>query len=217
MNKLKTIDVNGIKTKIRLNNSKNNSPTGNKAIFNNKLFDILNKCNTLENIVVESKNLQDKILELKIKLKSLSKGSRAYHKVSLNLKRFTKIQKSIGNITQALLASVIEDETLDKKSYRYKARFIITIDNIAYIKGYELLQKFGFYNRQHNPLGVVRDHRFSIKSGIDLNIPPEYLGHINNCEFLSNKDNIIKSSNNSITLQEFCNITGYVPITPLRY
>jgi len=212
MSKLKTIDVNGTKTKILLNNSKDNGPTGNKAIFNNKLFGILNKCNTLENIIVESKKLQKEINELRKTLKSLQKESRAHYKASLNLKRFTKIQKSIGNIAQALLASVIEDETLDKKSYRYKARFIITIDNISYIKGYELLQKVGFYSRQYNPLGVVRDHRFSIKAGIDLNIPPEYLGNINNCEFLYSKDNLVKSSNNSISFQEFCSITGYIPI-----
>ena len=85
------------------------------------------------------------------------------------------------------------------------------MDNIEYVKGYDLLQRIGFYNKNTNPNGVVRDHRFSIKSGIIANIPPEFLGNINNCEFLPHKNNLIKSDKNSISLEEFCRITKYIP------
>lgn len=210
--KLKSIEVNGTQILIRLNTSKDSSPTSNKVIFNNKVLTILNKCTSVTAILTESKALQEEVSNIQAELSCLcpTKNNRAYKKCKLKLKRAVKAQKSLGNAAQAILASAQEDASLNKQSYRYKARFVINGENISYIKGYELLQKVGFYNRINNPLGVVRDHRFSIKSGMDLNIPPEYLGNISNCEFLLFKDNLVKSSSNSISLEEFCELSGYL-------
>ena len=103
-------------------------------------------------------------------------------------------------------ASIIEQKKLInpnfEKSYRYRARFKIKPKDLPNIKGYKLLQKLGYYNKDTNPKGVVMDHRYSIKDGIDNKINPEILGKLYNCEFLTHKENIRKSSNSSITLEE---------------
>ena len=85
--------------------------------------------------------------------------------------------------------------------YRYDARF--TIGTSLYkIKGYDKLIKYGFYNKETNPNGVVKDHRLSIKYGFTNKIDPLIIGHLANCEFLFYKDNIKKSAYCSISLDK---------------
>lgn len=103
-------------------------------------------------------------------------------------------------IQEALLSSNKNKNT--DHNYRYKARFKNLTSNLHKVKGYSLLCKYGFYNRVNNPDGCVLDHRVSIKFGKDNNISPEVLGHLANCEFLLYKDNIKKSSNCSISLEQ---------------
>jgi hypothetical protein len=64
-----------------------------------------------------------------------------------------------------------------------------------------LLEK-GKYNKDSNPNGVVKDHMISIKYGEDNSVDPQIIGHIMNCEFLSNIDNLKKSSDCSLSLME---------------
>lgn len=156
-----------------------------------------------------SEYLEAKILELK----NRNLSNRQYR---INISIYEKVQSELHKILPVLVEQLYVYSKIDKSSYRYKARFTITLDNISEIKGYNLLQKYGYYNKNTNPTGVVKDHRFSIKSGIDAKIPPKYLGNINNCEFLLYKDNILKSSKNSISFNEFCSLTGYNPASGVR-
>lgn len=113
----------------------------------------------------------------------------------------------LDNLAQVLVQQALEQSKANKQDskakYRYRARFIFSNPkDLLRVKGYSLLVKFGFYNKKTNPNGVVKDHRLSIKYGIDHKIDPAILGHLANCEFLLYKDNIQKSSNSSITYHE---------------
>lgn len=168
--------------------------------FRSKYTRLKRKCKDVESIYKVSLEIENSIN----KLQSIELSKTKYN---IELFGWQKTQKTLLNNVDAILENI--KRPLDKSTYRYKASFNITLDNIEHIKGYSLLQKLGFYNRQTNPNGVVKDHRFSIKSGILLNIPPKYLGHIDNCEFLTYEDNLVKSSNNSISLDDFCHLTNY--------
>ncbi len=86
--------------------------------------------------------------------------------------------------------------------YRYLAGFEFTNNDLRKVRGYNLLCSRGFYNRETNILGVVKDHRISIKYGFENNIDPKVIGHPANCEFLYFKQNAAKSADCSITLEQ---------------
>jgi hypothetical protein len=101
-------------------------------------------------------------------------------------------------------------EKCDIVRYRYLASFRINALNIRKVKGFHLLESLGWYDRDFNPGGVVKDHRVSIKYGFDNNVDPELIGHLANCEFLPVKANLAKSSSCSLTLKELRNeINGW--------
>lgn len=89
-----------------------------------------------------------------------------------------------------------------KDKYRYNCRFRLGFEDLSKIKGYDLLCKRGFYNNKNNILGVVKDHRVSIKFGFENNIAPDILGHPANCEFMCYSQNASKSADSSISLEE---------------
>ena len=156
---------------------------------------------TIEGVKRTSNRVENSINKL-YRLKATGGISNTKFKLALCV--WQRTQKELYNYRLVLLNKAQEAELEeDKASYRYRARFKITVDNIETIKGYNLLCSLGFYSKINNPNGVVKDHRFSIKSGMLLGIPAEQLGNINNCEFLSYQNNLKKSSNNSITLEEF--------------
>ena len=158
-------------------------------------------CSTIEGVKRTSNRVENSINKL-YRLKATGGISNTKFKLALCV--WQRTQKELYNYRLVLLNKAQEAELEeDKASYRYRARFKITVDNIETIKGYNLLCSLGFYSKINNPNGVVKDHRFSIKSGMLLGIPAEQLGNINNCEFLSYQNNLKKSSNNSITLEEF--------------
>jgi hypothetical protein len=72
--------------------------------------------------------------------------------------------------------------------------------------GSNLVKERGFYNK-NNKKGLVRDHRYSRRSGFENMIFPEIIRHPYNCELISHSDNIRKQQNktidsNSITLED---------------
>ena len=118
------------------------------------------------------------------------------------------VLKQITSIRDELIAIMEEEQLLflnrsisSIEKYRYNARFNINVNNIHLVKGYDLLLKFGKYDPKFNPLGVVKDHRVSIKYGFDNNIDPKIIGHIKNCEFIQNHINLSKSFKSSISLK----------------
>jgi hypothetical protein len=179
-----------------------------RGIYKSNLEKLKSNCATVEGLIRTSRRIDNTLIKLE-SMKGTSDTSN--RKIKRHIIIWKQIQKDLFNLLEILLDKIDREEKLDKSTYRYKASFNITIDNISSIKGYSLLQRLGFYNRNTNPDGVVKDHRFSIKSGQLLNIPPEYLGDINNCEFLTYSDNIKKSSNNSVSFDEFCKLTSYCP------
>jgi hypothetical protein len=62
----------------------------------------------------------------------------------------------------------------------------------------EKVNKIGFYNGKTNKKGLVRDHRFSRKSGFEMLVFPEIIRHPINCEFISHGENIRKSQSKEI-------------------
>lgn len=170
--------------------------------------ELLESCKSLYDISQLRSSL---ILDKQAVLDDYTNGKISFNQFN---KRTNKIDFTISYFSSNLMSVFIEqaieelEESQNNKclpSYRYLARFIITPQNVSLIKGYELLQKNGYYNKD-NPNGVVKDHRFSIYDGQSLGINPRLLGNIYNCEFLSFKDNLRKGRNSSISLEEFNNL-----------
>jgi len=70
----------------------------------------------------------------------------------------------------------------------------------------KLLNEFGVFNIKNNRNGVVRDHKFSIKSGFDCKVFPELLRHPVNCQVMTHSKNSKKSCfNDSLSLEELFN------------
>lgn len=137
-------------------------------------------------------------------LLSISANSRDKGK----LKQLFFLQKRINLYKDFFISDALEEQNTksskdDSSRYRYKARFRFnSVLDFKKVKGYNLLQKYGFYNKISNPNGVVKDHRFSIAEGIRQNKDPYILGNLHNCEFLLYKDNILKRDRCSITYEE---------------
>jgi hypothetical protein len=125
------------------------------------------------------------------------------------IKILLRAKKKIKYLEDVLIQLALEEQKLfvsrNESSiayYRYQCRFKIDIENISLIKGFEKLEKYGIYNKDLNPNGVVKDHRVSVKFGFDNNICPSIIGNITNCEFLEYRDNCRKSDNCSVSLKE---------------
>lgn len=89
-------------------------------------------------------------------------------------------------------------EDLDPyKFYREISNWKCNVLNFEII-GKNKIKEFGFYNGKTNKNGLVRDHRFSRKSGFNLGVFPEILRHPVNCELIFHGDNIRKKQSKSI-------------------
>ena len=70
---------------------------------------------------------------------------------------------------------------------------------------FSLIEKNGWYkakNHGDNLNGVSRDHMYSIMEGFRNNIDPDIISHPANCKLLLHNDNVSKSDNCSITIDE---------------
>lgn len=134
------------------------------------------------------------------------------HRNRFLLKVWHKSYARIRKICQFLVDEAIETQVLlnqeGPESYRYKARFKINSENISTIKGYDLFLKLGRYHPTDNPNGVVKDHMVSVDFGRRNNIPPEVIGNLMNCEFLSFRDNLKKSNDCSMTIEKLLKRIG---------
>lgn len=80
----------------------------------------------------------------------------------------------------------LEDQE-DAEIYYKQANWIVRMFDIVESNG--LLKKYGVYNTTTNKIGVVRDHKFSRKSGFILKVFPEILRHPANCQIITNAEN----------------------------
>lgn len=151
---------------------------------------------------------EERLIRLKIRCKQ---RKRKYGGTALQ-KRIWKL-RSYKNLLEKFCMFFVEELQEQQRlyilcgsseiaKYRYKASFQISLKDLFRIKGYDLLFKYGWYNKEINPTGVVKDHRVSVKYGFDNRISPDIIGHSVNCEFLLNIDNLIKSSKCSISLEQ---------------
>lgn len=93
-----------------------------------------------------------------------------------------------------------EFERVGITRYRYLAGFQFNALELRHIKGFDKLVSLGWYNKDTNLRGVVKDHRLSVKFGFDNKLDPVMLGHPANCEFLTVKENARKSSECSLSV-----------------
>jgi hypothetical protein len=92
----------------------------------------------------------------------------------------------------------IKKEDLDDYKHYYRlAEWDKTILSHSPL-GMQLLNDTGMYNSFGNTKGVVRDHRYSRKSGFLNNVYPEILKHPCNCELILHVDNIRKHHSNKV-------------------
>lgn len=163
----------------------------------------LSRCNSLQDILGFLQRTKNRRAEI-LACKKTSENKNYFNK---ELTRLTALNHFTHQVKFLFIdKALLEQQKLINpkfgQSYRYRARFNISVPDLPNIKGYKLLQELGYYNKNNNPNGVVMDHRYSIADGIFNNVDPKILGHISNCEFLGYYDNLVKSSNSSITLDQ---------------
>jgi hypothetical protein len=127
-----------------------------------------------------------------------SKNKMAWAK-GLTKETDTRIAKSA--INQTGKRRITDQEKLNKIIYREQCQFNLA-NIIDKIDGFELLKKFGMYNRHNNKEGVVRDHIVSVQYGYKNNIDPKIISHPANCRFIQHIDNAKKTFKCDISVEE---------------
>ena len=89
-----------------------------------------------------------------------------------------------------------------KEQYKKDCNFKFDPYSYPNIPGYNLLLEKGIYHPSKNLNGVCRDHILSKEYGWRSNIEPNIVSHPANCQFISNKDNIKKSSSSMLSEME---------------
>ena len=95
-----------------------------------------------------------------------------------------------------------KEPTEDWLSYKASCRFYTPYDTLEKIEGFELIEKYGWYNPVSNPRGVSRDHMISVKEGWIKNLSHKHISHPANCKIIPMDENRSKSSKSSITYEE---------------
>ena len=75
-----------------------------------------------------------------------------------------------------------------------------------------IFKKRGFFNKNSNTKGVVRDHKYSRYSGFQNDVPAIILRHPCNCQIILHSENVSKAhkgnrytDNDSISLKQLIN------------
>jgi hypothetical protein len=82
-----------------------------------------------------------------------------------------------------------------KNISNWKVRMFDLIDDEKQI---QLLNEHGVFNSWKNKKGIVRDHKYSRRSGFNNGVFPEILRHPCNCQLLTHADNTKKKSSRYI-------------------
>lgn len=86
--------------------------------------------------------------------------------------------------------------------YRKRCKFDFNVYNYPQYFNLNLLENNGWYKPGINPLGVSRDHLFTIADGFKNKVNPDIMKHPANCQLLLHADNNRKNMKSSITLEE---------------
>lgn len=107
-------------------------------------------------------------------------------------------------------------DVTDTKIYFKMANWVDRMFDLVYDQDQLLLLgERGVFNCKTNRKGVVRDHKFSRRSGFNAGVFPELLRHPTNLQILTHSDNVKKKrrqyvDSDSITLEElFYNIRSF--------
>ena len=96
---------------------------------------------------------------------------------------------------------ISDPEKLKKREYWESCQFSLGSE-IDRVLGYELLPKFGMFDKKKNRGGVVRDHRFSIENAYREGVDSKWVRHPANCRFLMFKDNARKTFRSEISFEQ---------------
>lgn len=91
------------------------------------------------------------------------------------------------------------------KYYRSLSNFNFDINLYKDRFDISLVSKYGWYspsNKGNNLNGVSKDHLFSVKDGFINKVSIDVISHPANCKLMRHKDNQVKNSKSSITLEE---------------
>ena len=111
-------------------------------------------------------------------------------------KRFRKTMEDNGHW---IPLSEKSDWDIYKKLSNWKSQMFDLVENKKEIK---LLNELGVFNNRTNKKGVVRDHKYSRRSGCGNGVFPEILRHPRNCEIVTHSYNVKKTGVDTMSLDE---------------
>ena len=88
------------------------------------------------------------------------------------------------------------------KEYHKACNFNFSNHIDKFLPGYELYQKYGWYNKFNNKNGATKDHMISISYGFHNHIDPYLISHPANCMIMIGEENYSKNDKCSITVNE---------------
>lgn len=94
------------------------------------------------------------------------------------------------------------DWEIYSKESNWKSNMFNLITNKAQLN---LLKKYGVFSSFTNTKGIVRDHKYSRRSGFINKVFPEILRHPVNCALIKHVSNVRKANHDSITLKQLFN------------
>lgn len=93
----------------------------------------------------------------------------------------------------------------DFENYKIECAFKFSVNDYPLLFDLQLIEKYGWYsptNKKNNLLGISRDHMYSIKDGFENGIDPKLICHPANCKLMQHKENQLKKTKSSITIEE---------------
>jgi hypothetical protein len=111
----------------------------------------------------------------------------------------TKDVKTAVNNTKRQLGLIRTDE---KYTYYKECEFNLTRVEMEKIPGFSLLIEHGIFHPVQNPNGAVKDHILSRAEAYQYGYDPAHIRHPANCRFITNMENLKKSSSSDITYEE---------------
>lgn len=128
--------------------------------------------------------------------------------------KFTEKYKAQHRVKMELIGKWIPLENLSDYNIYYKLCEWDLISEYIDSVGYNLYEKSGLYSGKNgNVCGFVRDHIYSRRDGFNNKVFPLILKHPCNLQFITNNENIIKSSNSNIILEKlFIEIEKYTGV-----
>lgn len=122
------------------------------------------------------------------------------------IKKCLKLQlKNVKSAVKNTKVQLGNAKTDEKSIYYDECSFRLTQAELTLVPGFALLKSIGVYHSTKNPNGAVRDHILSRHDAWLNKYDPAHIRHPANCRFITNLENIKKSSSSDITYEELLN------------